>query len=141
MRGAFVIGVGMKLWKSFPVVIALAFSVAPAQPRPLQVEGTAGYLSEWELSGSVTERISPGGTEFFGRLTWKHVGLCSVSGPQEKPGDIRFRLSSAGSVSRIHAKISLDGAECVYSGNVSDNTRGHMDCPDAKGVPISISIK
>ena len=135
--------------KSFSVAIALAFSGAPAQPRPLQVEGTAGYLAEWELSGSVTERISSDGTEFSGRLIWRHVGLCSVSGPQEKPGDIRFRISSAGSSSRISAgsssridaKISLDGAECVYSGDVSGSTRGHMDCPDAKGVPISISIR
>ena len=129
------------LCKSFSVAIALAFSGAPAQPRPLQVEGTAGYLAEWELSGSVTERISSDGTEFSGRLIWRHVGLCSVSGPQEKPGDIRFRISSAGSSSRIDAKISLDGAECVYSGDVSGSTRGHMDCPDAKGVPISISIR
>ena len=30
---------------------------APAQSRSQQIEGTAGYLSEWELSGAVTEEI------------------------------------------------------------------------------------
>ncbi len=129
------------LCQSLSVATALAISGTPAQPRPLQVEGTAGYLSEWELSGTVMERISPGGTEFSGRLIWKHVGLCTVGGPQEKPGEIRFRFSSAGSLSRVDARISLDGAECVYSGNVSGSVGGHMDCPDAKGVPISISIR
>lgn len=123
------------------VVIALALAGGPAQSRSLQVVGTAGYLSEWELNGSVTERTAAGRTEFSGPLTWKHVGLCSVNGPQEKYGEIRFRLSRSGPSSQIDATISLDGAHCSYSGDFAGSSSGHMDCSDAKGVPISISIK
>jgi hypothetical protein len=125
--------------KALLIIIALAFAGGSALSRPLQVAGTAGYLSEWELRGTAEERTSSGGTEYFGQLIWKHVGLCSVSGPQEKPGQIRFRISRAGSSSRIAAMISLGGVECIYNGDVSGS--GHMDCPDAKGVPLSISIK
>lgn len=130
-----------KLSSALLVAIAAAMASGPAHSRSLEVAGTAGYLSEWELTGSVTERTAAGGTEFSGPLTWKHVGLCSVGGPQEKHGEIRFRLSRSGPWRRIDATISLDGAHCSYSGDFAGSSSGHMDCSDAKGVPISISIR
>jgi hypothetical protein len=123
------------------VIIALGMAGGPALSRSLQVAGTAGYLSEWELNGAVTERISAGRNEFSGPLVWKHVGLCSVNGPQEKHGEIRFRISRSGSLAQISATISLDGAQCLYSGDFSGSSSGHMDCSDAKGVPLSLSIR
>jgi hypothetical protein len=134
-------GMQFKAWLVTLQVSMVCMAVAPAQSRPLQIEGAAGYLSEWELSGAVTERKSAGGSEFSGPLIWKHVGLCSVNGPQEKHGEIKIRMLRSGLVSRIHATISLEGIRCAYSGEFSGGTRGHMDCSDAKGVPISISIK
>ena len=113
----------------------------PAQSRSLQVNGTAGYLSEWELNGSVTEKSPPGSNEFSGALVWKHVGLCSVNGPEEKAGEIKFQIAKSSSSSRIQAAISLNGAQCTYNGEFSGSSSGHMDCTDAKGVPLSISIK
>ncbi len=123
------------------LLIGFAMTGGPAQSRSLQVVGTAGYLSEWELTGSVTERKSAAHAEFSGPVTWKHVGLCSVNGPQEKSGQIRFQLSPSGASSHIDATISLDDAQCRYSGDFAGSSNGHMDCSDAKGVPISISIK
>ena len=130
------------LLKSLLVAMA-AFSMAsaPAQSRSQQIEGTAGYLSEWELSGAVTERSSAGSREFSGRVTWKHVGLCSVNGPQEKFGEIRLQISGSDSSARVNGVFSFDGARCVYSGEFSGVANGYMDCPDAKGVPLSISIR
>jgi hypothetical protein len=112
-----------------------------AQARSLQVTGTAGYLSEWELNGSVTEKGPPGSNEFSGALVWKHVGLCSANGPEEKSGEIKFQIAKSSSSSRIQAAMTLDGAQCTYNGEFSSGSSGHMDCTDAKGVPLSISIK
>jgi hypothetical protein len=130
-----------KLSKAFRAAIVVAMASGPAQSRSLQIAGTTGYLSEWELSGSVTERISSGSSEFFGPLIWKHVGLCSVNGPLEKHGEIRFQMHRSGSVSRINATISIEGIQCAYSGDFSGRSSGHMDCSDAKGIPLSISIE
>src|SRR5713226_3606531 len=141
-REARAIGGGVeKLLKAFLVVIALGMAGRPAESQSLQVAGIAGYLSEWELEGAVTERVSAGGSEFSGPVIWKHVGLCSLNGPQEKYGEISFQISGSGSLSRINATISLEGARCTYSGNFSDGTNGLMDCSDAKGVPLAFSFK
>jgi hypothetical protein len=122
-------------------VLVLDPAAAPTQSRSLEIVGTAGFLSEWELRGTLTKRTAAGDAEFFGPLMWKHVGLCSVSGPQEKYGEIKFQLSSSGSPTRINAVLSLDNAQCSYRGNFSGSSTGHMDCFDAKGVPLSIVIK
>jgi hypothetical protein len=111
-----------------------------AQSLSWQITGTAGYLAEWELSGSVRERPAADGSEFFGTIIWKHVGLCSVEGPQEKEGKISFRIS--GSSHRISLTISLEDIQCTYnSESFSGSSSGRMDCSNAKGVPLSISLQ
>jgi hypothetical protein len=122
-------------------MITLATAATPADSRSLQVAGTAGYLAEWEFNGTVTATTPAPDAEFSGPLTWKHVGVCSVNGPEEKRGEIRFRLSKSGAASRLTATVALDGAQCNYSGDFSGSSSGHMDCSDAKGVPLTISIK
>jgi hypothetical protein len=90
------------------VLIVLGLSADPARSGSLRVEGTAGYLSKWQLSGDVTEeRTTAGAKEFFGPLTWKHVGLCSPNGPEEKRGEIRIQLLRSGASLRIRATPSL----------------------------------
>jgi hypothetical protein len=131
--------------KIFPILIALgaglsaAFGQAQVQSR--QIVGIAGYLSEWELQGAVTEKISAGRREFSGPVTWKHIGLCSVNGPQEKRGEIRVQIEGSGPASRVDATMSLENVQCTYSGHFSDDTKGVMDCSDAKGVPLTFSFK
>jgi hypothetical protein len=126
---------------AFAILVAVGMTCGPAQSRSLQVIGTAGYLSEWEINGSVTEKGPPGSNEFSGALVWKHVGLCSANGPEEKSGEIKFQIAKSSSSSRIQAAITLNGAQCTYNGEFSSGSSGHMDCTDAKGVPLSISIK
>jgi hypothetical protein len=128
------------LVKAALVAVALEIAGGPAQSQSLQITGTAGYLSEWELSGVLTESASSGGVEYFGPLIWKHVGLCSVNGPQEKYGEIRLRMYRSEKASRINAAISLEGVQCAYSGDFSGRSSGDMDCSDAKGVPLSFLI-
>lgn len=130
-----------KRLNAFAILMAVGMICGEAQARSLQVIGTAGYLSEWELNGSVTEKGPPGSNEFSGALVWKHVGLCSANGPEEKSGEIKFQIAKSSSSSRIQAAMTLDGAQCTYNGEFSSGSSGHMDCTDAKGVPLSISIK
>jgi hypothetical protein len=130
-----------KRLKAFAILMAVGVICGKSQARSLQVVGTAGYLSEWELNGSVTEKGPPGSNEFSGALVWKHVGLCSANGPEEKSGEIKFQIAKSSSSSRIQAAITLNGAQCTYNGEFSSSSSGHMDCTDAKGVPLSISIK
>ena len=96
--------------KSALVLLALAVAGTPARSRSLHIAGTAGYLSEWELDGEVAETGTGG--ELVGPLVWKHIGLCSVNGPQEKPGKISVKLSGIGSTSKIDATIFFDNARC-----------------------------
>jgi hypothetical protein len=102
--------------KSVLVLLALAVAGTPARSRSLHIAGTAGYLSEWQFDGEVAETATSG--ELVGPLVWKHIGLCSVNGPQEKPGKIHVRFSGAGSPSKIDATILFDSARCTYSGNL-----------------------
>ncbi len=129
-----------KLSKALIIISALAITDTLAQSRSLQVGGIAGYLSEWEFSGTVTEINSAGEQEFSGSLIWKHVGLCSVNGPEEKPGKIRLRFSGPGSSPRMDGIISLGDDQCRYSAGGSGRSTGYMDCPAAQGIPISMSI-
>lgn len=127
--------------KIFVCLIAVGTVSGPALAQMRQVTGTAGYLSEWELKGALSERHSTGGRAFSGLVTWKHIGLCSVNGPQERSGEMSYDIAGSGAASRIKATISFEGAQCTFSGNFSDNMTGYLDCPDAKGVPLSLSVK
>ena len=127
--------------KACPVVVALAIATAPAYADSLKIAGTAGYLSEWEFDATVTETVSDGRKAYSGPVTWKHVGLCSVKGPQQKSGEIKFEISGWGPWSRIKADISLADIACTYSGKFSNGTKGVMNCSNAKGIPLAISFK
>lgn len=129
----------MTLSKSVPIVLAIGVN-ALGEARALEISGTAGYLAEWAVSGMAAAQ-STGGREFAGALVWKHVGLCSVSGPAEKRGEISFRISGFGPLSRIDATLTFDGQRCTFGARLSDKASGHMDCESAKGVPLSLSIK
>jgi hypothetical protein len=55
-------------------MIVIPLAAGAAQAQSLRVAGTAGYVSEWELSGE-TQTVSGAANEYFGPLTIKHVGL------------------------------------------------------------------
>jgi len=112
-----------------------------AHAQSLRVTGETGYLSEWEVSGSVTESISGRVRELSGPLTMRHVGLCSPAGPQEKVAEIKLQIAKPGLLPHFRAIMTMDGSKCTFSGKFSDTFSGLMDCADAKGVPVTLSIK
>jgi hypothetical protein len=126
---------------SLLLMLILSAAAGPVQAQSLRVTGATGYLSEWEVSGSVTETVSGRVRELSGPLTVKHVGLCSQDGPEEKAGEIKLQIMRSGALSQIRATMTWDGAKCAFSGKFSDTYTGLMDCADAKGVPLTLSIK
>ena len=87
------------------VVIVFVAAVGVAEAQSLRVVGTAGYVSEWELSGETAQTVAGPIKEFAGPLTLKHVGLCSRDGPQEEAGEIKFQILGSGSLSKIKATL------------------------------------
>jgi hypothetical protein len=71
-----------------------------------------------------------------GPLTMRHVGLCTVNGPQEKSGEMRVRLSTF--TPQVVAAIVVDGVECAYRGPLSEAHLGEMLCPDRRPIPITL---
>ena len=109
----------------------------PAGAESLEVLGYAGVLGEWELTASVTGNDNT--KAYSGPLTMTHVGICTVDGPEEKKGEITFRLSK--SSSRIQATLLVDGTECSYSARLSDFFTGSMNCPNRPAVPLKLWVK
>jgi hypothetical protein len=109
----------------------------PAGAESLEVLGYAGVLGEWELTAIVTGNDNT--KAYSGPLTMTHVGICTVDGPEEKKGEIRFRLSE--SSSRIQATLLVDGTECSYSARLSDFFAGTMNCPNRPAVPLKLWVK
>jgi hypothetical protein len=127
--------------KAFLLVLIVSAVGSPVHAQSLWIDGQTGYLSEWEVSGNVTESRSGRVREFSGSLTMKHVGLCSQAGPEEKVAEIKLQIAKSSSLPRFHATMTMEGSNCTFSGTFSDTYNGLMDCADAKGVPITLSIK
>jgi hypothetical protein len=125
--------------KAFFLPIVLGILATPASAQSLQVIGYSGYLGEWELTATVTERISSRTKEYSGPLTMRHVGVCTQDGPEEKTGEMRFQISA--SSSQLNATFSVAGVECTYSGQLSDSYTGTMDCPDRQAVPLKLWVR
>ncbi len=121
--------------------LALCGMLAPARAEPLRLTGVAGYISEWELSGELSEQVTGGIKQLSGPVRWKHVGLCSVNSPEEKSGQITIQVSKSGTTSYIRANVSMDKISCTYEGKLSVSSTGFMDCTDGKGIPLSLSLK
>ena len=120
-------------------VLPLAAGIVPARAEPLHVTGVIGYLSEWQVTGAVAETTSGPRTAFAGPLTMKHVGLCSQNGPEEKIADVRLEVTRSTVPHKLHASLVFDGARCTFGGPLTDTYSGFMDCPSAKGIPITLS--
>ena len=123
----------------FPLAIAGA-----ASGHPLSISGVAGFLSEWQLSGTLTETGTAG--EFTTNLDMKHVGLCSQNGPEEKVTEMKLWLTGSRSwlaraKSEVRATFVMDGTICTLYGVFSGTYTGFMDCAGTKGVPITFSVK
>jgi hypothetical protein len=122
------------------ILLTLSFlAVLPARAEPLQIHGTTGYASEYELIGSVSEQDLNWKKELSGPLTMRHVGLCTRDVPKETVGQIQ--LEHAKSSPRVMATLELDGSKCSYKGILSESYRGFMDCGREGSLPIRLWIK
>jgi hypothetical protein len=100
------------------VVCAAALVAPSALARSLQIQGVAGYLSEYELTANVSGPLADGGTEeLSGPLNVKHVGLCTHDGPNEVQGQLKIQFVDLSQV--IEATFKYDGRECTYRGLLS----------------------
>ena len=121
--------------------LASAFAVltwvGPAFAQSRDVSGQLGFLGEWEITATVTEKVHNGVKQLMGPMSLKHVGVCSADGPEEKSGELRLRLSSAG----IEATLLIEGSECTFRGRLKESYDGVLDCPDRRAVPLSLWIK
>jgi hypothetical protein len=129
---------------SFLLSAVLLFAGGIASAQTLSASGVAGYLSEWQLNAELSRTATNG--EFTGPLRIKHIGLCTHDGPDETTTQLNLRMSDAKSWfakarSEIKATFVMDGSECTLTGSLSGTYRGSMDCGNAKGVPIEITVK
>ena len=111
-----------------------------ASARAAEVTGKLGYLSEWELTGHVTERVSGGKAEFAGPVTVKHVGLCTPGRPVEMVGEIHYRVTGL-LTRRLEATLVLDGTECGFEGKLAGSYDGVLTCSQWRGIPVSLIVK
>jgi hypothetical protein len=116
--------------------MALATS-SVAQTRA--VTGQSGILGEWELTATVTKQTDGGGHRWSGPLTLKHIGLCSVDGPEEKAGELRLDMSDP--PGEATATLLIDGTVCTFTGHLRDEYHGVMTCPDRRDEPMMLSIE
>jgi len=123
----------------FLLPIVLGILAASANAQSLELIGYSGHLGEWELTATVTEKVSGPANEYTGPLTMKHVGLCTQDGPEEKTGSIRLQRSAP--PSRLDATVSIAGVECTYSGQMSDSYTGTLNCPDREAVPLKLWVR
>jgi hypothetical protein len=126
------------LVRTICLLAALSALAAPAVAQSLTIQGTTGYLGEYELSSSVSEHVANGKTEFSGPLIIKHVGLCTHDGQKESIGQISIRRIGS---SRIAATLLFEGSECSYQGFLSETHQGFMDCADKTSLPLRLWAK
>ena len=119
-------------------VSTLTFAaLAGAQTR--SVTGQFGVLGEWELTANVTKQADGGGRLWSGPLSLKHIGFCSVDGPEEKTGELRLDTPDPNSLAKATATLLIDGVECVFKGHMTDGNDGVMACPDRADVPMMLT--
>ena len=68
----------------------------------------------------------------------RHVGYCTVDGPEEKSGELQLSLNEPRG--RINGTIVIDGVACAFSARLKDGYDGTLRCPDRRDVPISLSV-
>ncbi|MDB5657015.1 MAG: hypothetical protein JWQ94_4628 [Tardiphaga sp.] len=112
-----------------------------AHAQSFSVEGTSGYLSEWHLSGQIAATPQSHGRLLAGVVTMIHAGACSQDGPLEKTAEFSAKIVGARPSARIDGVVIVDKAVCRFGGVFTGRFSGSMDCPDAKGVPVTLTIQ
>jgi hypothetical protein len=102
------------------------------------VNGQVGYLGEWEMKANLAKTITGSGVSYDGPVTLRHVGLCSVNGPEEKSGVVRLMVSRK--TSAVEGTLAMKDDACRIAASASKPHSGLLNCRDGQGVPINFSI-
>ena len=116
-------------------VMAAACLAQPAAAQTRAVAGQFGILGEWDVTATVIQQTSG---QWVGPARIRHVGYCTVDGPEEKSGEFQLRLAEPRG--RIEGTIVIDGLACTFSGRLKDGYDGTLRCPDRRDVPITLSV-
>jgi hypothetical protein len=138
MSGERFIGVNTSV---LSMVACLLLPSTYGHAQSVNLTGTSGYLSEWQLSGEIAATPERGGRLLTGNIVMKHTGLCSQDGPVEKVVEFRARIVGSRPSSRIDGVVVLDGATCTFGGPLPGRFTGAMDCPAAKSVPVTFALQ
>src|SRR5262249_54030022 len=109
-----------------------------AQPVGAQTRGVAGQfgiLGERDLTATLTKQA---GDQWGGPALMRHVGDCTVEGPEEKTGELQLKLAE--SRGRINGTILIDGVSCTFSGRLKEGYDGTLRCPDRRDMPMTLSV-
>jgi hypothetical protein len=110
------------------VLVGCGALVTPAAAaESLQIQGVTGFLSEYELSASVSGQSSNWGTEELSGLLNEMLG--------------QLKIQFAGLSHRMTATLSFDGRECTYRGFLSESASGAMTCTGNLNLPVRLWAK
>src|SRR5476649_3053824 len=114
---------------------AVIFLAGPAVAQTRAVAGQFGILGEWDLTASLTKQTDG---QWAGPVLLKHLGYCTVAGPEEKTGALQLRLAEMRG--RINGTIFIDGVACTFSAHLKDGYDGTLRCPDRRDVPMTLTV-
>jgi hypothetical protein len=120
------------------VLIWVATWTLPVWAQTKIVSGQMGILGEWELTATLS--VPPDGARTWsGPVSLKHVGFCSIDGPEEKQGEMR--LTEADAANELTATIVIDGTSCAFTGHPGDVYEGMIRCPDRRDLPMTLMMR
>ena len=115
--------------------VAVMWLAGPAAAQTREVAGQFGVLGEWDLTATVTKQAAG---HWAGPARIRHVGYCTVEGPEEKTGDLQLKLVEARG--RISGTILIDGVACTFSARLKDGYAGTLRCSNRREVPMTLSV-
>jgi hypothetical protein len=115
--------------------MAVVWLAGPAAGQTRSVSGQFGVLGEWDLTATVTKQTAG---QWSGSARMRHVGYCTVEGPEEKIGELHFKLVEERG--RVSGTILIDGVACAFSARLKDGYDGTLRCPDRRDVPMTLSV-
>ena len=121
------------------VVPLSALAASAAEAESLRIHGVTGYLSEYDLSATVSGEATRGIAELSGELNIKHVGLCTHDGPNEILGYLMLKFVNASAP--VTATLNFDGHECSYRGYLSESYNGVLSCTKGLSLPLRLWAK
>lgn len=116
--------------------VGMLLPAVPLHAQTREVSGQAGVLGEWELTATVTQQS---GSLWSGPLSLKHVGFCSVDGAEEKTGTLQLHVSVP--PGEVVATLLIEGVECSFKGQGTDDYTGVMTCPDRPDEPMLLMLQ